>query len=81
MNPDHIQFYQQKRITDYGNYRLVTFENTVVPTIPKYYIGVYRGSKKIGEGEADNEQEAIRKLKARLDQSEARGGRLEYIKL
>ena len=80
MDKENYTFYAQTNIIDYKGYRLVTFENTVVGSLKRYLVAIFKGNIKIGESEVDNAGLAIKKLKERIDQANARdGSRLDYL--
>ena len=80
MDKENYTFYTQTNIIDYKGYRLVTFENTVVVSLKRYLVAIFKGNIKIGESEVDNAGLAIKELKERIDQANARdGSRLEYL--
>ncbi len=72
-------FYEHKKLVEYSGYQIIVFKSKILTEGNTYLITIFNGKKQIGKIETDNDVKAVKEIKARIDRSEERVGRLEFI--
>jgi len=74
-------FFEFKKIHEYCGYKIVVYQSKIIIKGNRFLITVFNNKERIGRMETNNDIQAVKQIKARIDKSEERGGRLEFIKL